>query len=327
MAKRDLYEVLGVSRTATADEVKRAYRRLAKQYHPDTNRGDATAETKFKEVQHAYSILSDKEKRARYDQYGEIGAGDFHTQPGGQRVYSWGPQGQQINVEDLEDLFSAFGGSGESPFSGGPFASFFRGGGGGGGRGRRARRAAPTRGQDMRRRINLSFEQAIRGVTIEVDVTPSGGKRETIEVTIPPGVEDGQQIRVRGKGTPGADGGPAGDMYLVAAVRPHPHFRRDGRNIELDVPVTVAEAALGAKIDVPTLDGEVTLTIPPGTSSGAKLRLRSRGVPAHGNAAAGDQIVTIQIVVPKPLSEKQRELFEELAGTLEKANPRAGLGG
>ncbi|HRX85053.1 MAG TPA: J domain-containing protein, partial [Phycisphaerae bacterium] len=198
---------------------------------------------------------------------------------------------------------------------------FFRGGG----RGRRARRAAPTRGQDVRRRINLSFEQAIQGVTIEVDVSPAGRKRETVEVNIPPGVEDGQQIRVRGKGTSGSDGGPPGDMYLVATVRPHPHYRREGRNIALEVPVTVAEAALGAKIDVPTLDGEVTLTIPPGTSGGSKLRLRGRGVPAHNRAGAGDLIVTVRVVVPKTLDERQKQLFEELAATLENANPRAEL--
>jgi DnaJ-class molecular chaperone len=324
MAKRDLYEVLGVARDAPAEEIKRAYRKLAKQHHPDRNLGNASAEQKFKELQHAYSILSDKEKRARYDQYGEIGAGDFHTQPGGQRVYTWGPSGQQINVEDLEELFSAFGA--ESPFAGAsPFERFFRGG-----RTRRQRRPAPVRGQDTRRRINLAFEQAIRGVNIEVDLGQRAGgkgKRETIEVRIPPGVEDGQQIRVRGQGTPGVGGGPPGDLFLICAVRPHRFFRREGRNVAVEVPVTVSEAALGAKIDVPTLDGEVTLTIPPGTSGGTKLRLRGRGVPKHGSEPAGDQIAVVQVLVPKSLSEKQKALFEELAASLEETDPRAALKG
>lgn len=323
MGKRDLYEVLGVARGASADEIKRAYRKLAKKYHPDQNRDDKTAVGKFQEVQHAYSVLNDKEKRARYDQFGEIGAGDFHTQPSGEQVYTWGTGGQTINVEDLESLFGAFGigggGGGGGPTRGAnPFERFFRGGG----RSRRAQREPAMAGQDVRRRINLAFEQAIRGLTVEVDIG-TGGKRQTLEVTIPPGVEDGQQIRVRGKGTAGVGGGPPGDLYLICAVRPHERFRREGRDILLDVPVTVAEAALGAKVDVPTLDGDVTLTIPPGTSGGSKLRLRGKGVPAHAGKPAGDQFVIVRVVVPKKMTDEQKKLFEKLAKTMAEENPRA----
>jgi DnaJ-class molecular chaperone len=326
MSDKDLYAILGVSRTATADEIKRAYRALAKKYHPDQNRNDATAEARFKEIQHAYSVLNDKDKRARYDQFGEIGAGDLRTKPGGEKVYTWGTSGQTINVEDLESLFSAFGGG----FSGGgfaggveesasPFERFFRG------RSRRSRQPAATRGQDLTRRINLAFEQAVRGVTIEVDLGTRSprGKREMIEVNIPPGVEDGAKIRVRGKGTPGVGGGPNGDLYLVCAVRPHARFRRSGRDILLDIPVSISQAVLGAKVDVPTLDGDVTLTIPPGTSSGSKMRLRGKGVPAHNGAPVGDQFVVVQIVVPKTLTEEQRRLFESLAETAAEGSPRS----
>lgn len=317
MSKSDLYEVLGVSRDASEDEIKRAYRKLAKKHHPDHNPDDPAAEEKFKEVQHAYSILRDKEKRAKYDQFGEVGAGDFQTNASGQKVYTWGG-GSQVNVEDLEDLFSAFGGGGGSN----PFESLF----GRRGAGRRQNRA-PVRGQDVYRRINLSFEQAIRGVTIEVDIhgKENGRQRQTLEVVIPPGVEEGRRIRVRGKGQPGSRGGAAGDLYLICSVRPHLFFTRSGRDVILELPVTVCEAAMGAQVDVPTLDGPVTLTIPPGTSSGAKLRLRGRGAPANGVAPAGDQIVTVQIVVPKKLTAEQTELFESLAKTI-KDDPRASLG-
>ena len=318
MGKRDLYEVLGVSRQADADEIKRAYRKLAKQHHPDRNRGDAAAESRFKEVQHAYSILKDPEKRAQYDQFGEVGAGDFRTDPSGRRVYTWGG-GSQVNVEDLEELFGAFGGGGH----GNPFESFFRQTG----VGRKRARRVPRRGDDLRRRINLSFAQAIKGVSIEVDVRGdrNGRKRETIEVRIPPGVEDGKQIRVRGKGMSGQNGGPPGDLYLVCAVRPDEHYTRSGRDVLLEVPVTVTEAVLGAKIDVPTLDGPVTLNVPPGTSSGTKLRLKGRGVPAHGRSPAGDQLVIVRVMVPQKLTPRQKELFKSLAETLDE-NPRGKFG-
>lgn len=316
MSTRDLYEILGVSRTASDEEIKRAYRRLARQYHPDRNPNNRDAEEKFKEVQHAYSVLRDKEKRAQFDRFGEVGVGDFRTDPSGEKVYTWGA-GSKVNVEDLEELFSAFGGQG------GPFESIFGRVGGGRARSRRKARPEPRRGSDRKRRLNLSFEQAVEGVAIEVDVNPqsNGRKRETLEVKIPPGVDEGQQIRVPGKGEPGENGGPAGDLYLICSIRPHAYFRRQGRDLYLDVPVSFAEAALGAKVDVPTLNGQVTLNIPPGTSSGSKLRLKGRGVAAHGAQASGDQYVVIKVVVPEKLNDEQRELMEKLAESLAE-NPR-----
>ncbi|NOX59211.1 MAG: J domain-containing protein [Planctomycetes bacterium] len=311
MTKRDNYEILGVARDASADQIKKAYRKLAKQYHPDQNRNDAAAEAKFKEVQHAYSVLSDKDKRAKYDQYGEIGAGEFQTNPGGQQVYTWGTDGSQIDADDLDSLFSAFR-TEESPFE-----SIF-----GRGRGRRGRsqRNRPQPGADLRRAINLSFEQAINGAQIEVDVkfqNDPTGRRETLQVKIPPGVEDGQQIRVKGQGGAGVNGGPRGDLFFTCRVRPHLAFRRVGRDIRTDVRINLAQAVLGSRVDLKTLSGDVTLTIPPGTSSGAKMRLRGRGVPANGTAAAGDLIAVVQVDVPASPTDEQIELMRKFAETLD----------
>jgi len=318
MPSRDYYEVLGVKRTATADEMKRAYRRLAKQYHPDRNPGDKSAEGKFKEVQAAYEVLKDPQKRAQYDRFGPAAVGDWQTSPNGQQVYAWSNDGPQINIDDLQDLFSAFGGGGGGSAS--PFEEMF--GGGRGGRGRQ-RQAPARRGQDLERPVNLSFEQAVRGAKLEIDIIQHDGKRQTLTVKIPAGVTDGQRIRVRGKGHPGAGGGPAGDLYLAISVRAHRYFRRQGKDLYIDVPLTIAEASLGAKVDVPTLDGFVTVTVPAGTSSGSKLRLTGRGIkPARGEA--GDLYVVVRIAAVKTADERQARLLEELAATLH-GNPRDDL--
>lgn len=306
MSKRDNYEILGVARDASDDQIKKAYRKLAKQYHPDRNRDDAGAEAKFKEVQHAYSVLSDKKKRAQYDQFGEIGVGEFQTDPRGQRVYSWGTEGAHLDEEDLDSLFGAFRSSGS------PFESIF-----GRKRGRQQRR--PQAGTNLQRTINLSFENAIKGAQIEVDVQQADrpmGRHETLKVKVPPGVEDGQQIRIKGRGGEGTNGGPRGDLFFICRVRSHPVFRREGRDLHADVHVNVAQAVLGAKVDVETLDGVVTLTIPPGTSSGSKMRLRGRGVPGSGSAPAGDLIAIIQVDVPKNPTDEQKQLMQQFAETL-----------
>ncbi|MHC4092293.1 MAG: DnaJ domain-containing protein [Planctomycetota bacterium] len=222
MGSTDYYEVLGVTRSASADEIKRAYRRLAKKYHPDRNPGDAAAEAKFKEVQAAHEVLKDPQKRAQYDRFGPAAAGDWHTDATGQRVYTWSGGGPQINMDDLQDLFSAFGGMGSEP--GSPFDDIFGRAGTGhrAGRGGRTRRAsAAVRGQDVERNVNLAFEQAVRGTSIEIDVVRQDGSRhnrQTLTVQIPPGVEQGGRIRVKGKGQPGRNGGPPGDLYLVVVA-------------------------------------------------------------------------------------------------------------
>jgi DnaJ-class molecular chaperone len=313
---RDYYEVLGVPRTASLDEIKRAYRKLAKQHHPDRNPGDPEAEQRFKEVQQAYDVLSDSNKRAEYDQFGAAGVGAWRTTPGGQRVYQWGG-GSTINVDDLEDLMAAFGAGSRRPSI---FEEFF---------GRRAGRGwepAPEPGADQEFPISLSFEQAVHGATVSIRVpSATNSNSETLDVRIPPGVQDGQRIRVKGRGHPGSHGGPPGDLFLVCTVRPHAYFRRQGSDIYLDVPVTVPEAVLGAKIDVPTLDGRAVVQLPPGTGSGTRLRLKGRGVPKPAGGQRGDQYVVVQ-VMPKPkLTPEERELFEKLRVS-EDTNPRSKLG-
>ncbi len=300
----DYYQILGVERSATQDEIKRAYRRLAKKHHPDRNQADAAAaEDKFKEVQEAYSVLKDPKKRREYDQYGKAGVGQWTTNPNGQRVYQWGGGGSSVRVDDLEDLFSAFGGGGQR-------ASVFDDLFGRGGPRRRAR--SPQKGDDVQQQLRLSFEQAIHGCTVTVRLSAPGRKTENLDVKIPPGVEEQQKIRLRGKGSPGINGGPPGDLLLVVGINAHPYFSRQGADVYVDVPISTIEAALGAKVDVPTTDGTATVTIAPGTRSGSKLRLRGRGAPRSNGAARGDQYVIVQIMPPKNLTDEQRRLYEQL---------------
>jgi DnaJ-class molecular chaperone len=323
MAKKDYYELLGVSRSAGEPEIKRAYRRQAKKYHPDRNPDDPAAEARFKEVQEAYHVLSDKNKRAAYDRYGHAGvdpqaagaddfAGPGWPGAGNFREFKFGG-----NVDDLRDIFDNLGG--------GPFDDLF-------GRfarktrpsGRTAHRHAPVRGQDLEHKINMSFEQAIEGATFEIDLrvaTETGTKTQTISAKTPPGVGHGQRIRLRGKGQPGLNGGPPGDLYLVCNVRPHRYFKRDGDDIYIEVPISIAEAALGAKIEVPSLKGRTTVTIPPGTASGAKLRLKGRGVHNPRKRTSGNQYVVIKIVPPKNLEPHQQQVLRELLDD----NPRKNL--
>lgn len=312
----DHYDTLGVKATASPDEIKRAYRRLAKKYHPDRNPDDANAEEKFKAVQRAYDILSDSDNRAQYDRFGGAGVGRWATQPNGHRVYQWGDH-SSVNFDDLQDLFSAFGAGGGRERAG-VFDDLF-----GGFRGGRAQPPSPQRGEDEHHPVALSFEQALNGAVITVRLTSAqGGPTQTLEVKIPPGVEEGQKIRIAGRGRVGRNGGPPGDFYLVCSIKPHSYFTRRGSDVTVDVPVTVTEAALGAKIEVPSLDGTVTVTLPAGTASGSKLRLKNRGLPYRTGNGRGDQYVVVRIVPPKTLSDNQRRLFEELREQ-EQADPRA----
>lgn len=297
-AERDLYKVLGVARDADAETLKKAYRKLARRHHPDVNPGDKGAEEKFKEISEAYDVLSDPEKRRNYDEFGEISLqGGFDAEqarrareafgarfgggPGtgeGFRAYAGG---EPFEFGDLDDLLGRFG-----------FGA--RGASG---------RAAGLRGSDLEASLELDFLEAARGgekrLTLQLAGEDGRMRSETLTVRIPPGVADGGRIRLRGKGAPGLGGGPAGDLWAHVRVRPHPVFRREGRDVYVDVPVTVAEAVRGAKIEVPTLDGRATLTVPPGTDSGQKLRLRGKGIPSPSGGAPGDLYVVIQIRVPK----------------------------
>jgi DnaJ-class molecular chaperone len=313
MANNDFYKTLGVSKSATADEIRKAYKKLSKKYHPDANKEKDAAE-KFKQVQEAYDVLHDQEKREQYDRFG-------HVLPGG-----GGPQGQPFNWAgagragragggpiDLGDLF----GGGEVDIE-----QIFGGAFGGGGR-RQTPRGA-RRGEDVEVEIEIPFQTAVEGGQYDLKLEREG-KPERLSIKIPAGVDTGSMVRLAGQGQPGVNGGPVGNLLVRIRVAPHPWFRREGNNLLLDLPVTITEAALGAKVEVPTLsEGKVVVTIPPGTSSGSKLRLRGKGVVDRNTKERGDQIVVVKIVVPRKPGERARQLLAELA-QVEPLTPRGGL--
>jgi len=304
----DYYKTLGVSREASADEVRKAYRKLARENHPDVKPDDAAAAKRFKEIQEAYGVLSNPEKRAQYDRYGHA----FQGAAGGGRSYrSAGGAGQP----DLNDIF------GEGFDLGDLFGGAF-GGGASSARGPRAR-PRQSRGADARAEVTVPFTVAAEGGKHDLHLNRDG-KPETISVKIPAGIKAGGTIRLAGQGAPGYGGGPAGDLLITVHIAPHPHFRRDGSNLLVDVPVTPAEAVLGAKVEVPTLsEGTVMLTVPPHTSSGKKLRLRGKGVPDPKTRDRGDQFVVVKIVVAENPTEEQMKLYDELRKT--EPNPRENL--
>ena len=292
---KDYYAVLGVSKDASKDEIKKAYRKLAQKYHPDANKGDADAESRFKEISEAHSILSNDEKRAEYDQMRSF------VDAGGQRFYGFGPNQGGGNVRvNIGDLFGGAGGE-----------SVFEDLLGGFGFGRRG----PARGQDLESEVQLSFDDAINGAMVAVNGT---------KVKIPAGIGDGGRIRIPGKGGPGGPGAPAGDLYVRVRVAPHPVWRSEGSgNLGIELPVTIAEAALGAKIEVPTLDGSVTVKIPAGTQDGKRLRVKGRGAP-RPKGGRGDLHVTVRVEVPQKLNRREKELLETFA-EVHKDSPRQHL--
>ena len=296
---KDFYKVLGVAKDVSEAELKKVYRKLSRQYHPDTNPGDAKAEAKFKEISEAYSVLSDKDQRAEYDQMRAMGPG-ARAGFGGAGGFPGGfPGGANFGGGGFEDVFS----------------NLFGGGGGfGGPRG-------PQRGADLTTTQTLDFIDGVKGTSIKLNLR-SGGEATTIK--IPAGVQDGQKIKIAGKGQASPNGGPAGDLIITVTVKPHPVFTRDGNNLRVTVPVTFAEAVLGATIQVPTLGGEpVKLKVAPGTPNGRVLRVKGRGVVTA--KAEGDLLATVDIAVPSHVSDKAKKALEEFDGLLPEEDPRADL--
>jgi DnaJ-class molecular chaperone len=338
MPKKDYYDVLGVSRSAGVDEIKKAYKQKAKECHPDRNQGDKACEEQFKELSEAYSVLSNPEKKQQYDVFGHVGGNGapggypggapWAEGPGGSRVYTWssGGGGPDFNAEDifgggggggLGDLFSQlFGGAGgrggrRVDFRGGPYNDFDMG---------------PMPGRDLEAELLIGFDNAIRGGTHKFQIKRNGHpgtppRFETISVKVPAGVRDGGRLRVPGKGEAGPDGAK-GDLYLRVKIKPHTYFRRDGDDLHVDVPVTVTEAALGAKIEVPTLNGKARLKVPAGTQGGAVLRLRKKGAPCPKGGGGGDLYVHVQVAVPKKPDAKTKKLLEQLKEM--ESDPREG---
>ena len=291
----DLYSVLGVAKTASAGDVTKAYRKLAKKLHPDLNPGDKAAEEKFKQVAQAYSILNDPDKRGQYDR-GDIDAsGQERPQERYYREYAGGPQGARYHstagYEDIGAFSDLFG----DVFSGG---AGMRGARGGGGR-------FAMRGQDAQYRLDISFLDAVNGTKQRITL-PDGG---TLDVTIPPGVSEGQVLRLKGKGMPGGGEGPPGDALVEIAVKLHPVFNRDGNDIVVEVPIGVDEAVLGGKIEVPTITGRVAVTVPPGSNSGQTLRLKGRGV--KSKTGAGDQLVRLSVMLPETIDDDLKSFAED----------------
>ncbi len=319
----DYYQILGVARNASQAEIQKAYRDLARKYHPDMNPDDKSAKKKFQKIQAAFDALNDTKKRELYDRYGSsfetMGSGGPH---GGA---SWqGTQGPGAGFGGFEDVDfgqffgERFGGERVGADFGDLFEQFRRSGGA-----RRTRGGRQQRGTDLQHDLRITLDTAVNGGTVALAVTHASGKVENLEVKIPPGIEDGKKIRLRGQGEAGAAGGPPGDILLTVRVQPHPWFQRQGNNLTVKVPVTLSEAALGAKVDVPTPKGTVSLQVPAGTSSGTKLRVRGHGVtPKSGSA--GDLLAEIQVVLPKHLDESAREAIRQI-GERYPLDPRANL--
>ena len=362
--KRNYYEVLGVSKGASDDEIKKAYRKLAKKYHPDLNPGDKTAEANFKEVNEAYEVLSDKDKRSRYDQFGHAGV-DPNFNPGGGGFGGFGGFTDMGDI-DLGDLFGSFFGGG------------FGGGGGS------SRRNAPQKGETIRAGVTITFEEAAFGCEKEVTVNRTeacdvckgtgcapgttaevcpdchgsgtvriqrggggfsfstttscpkcrgtgkiihqpcktcGGagsvrRQKKLAVTIPAGIDNGQAVSLRGQGGAGRNGGPAGDLLIGVTVKPHPIFRREGTSVYMDQPVSFVQAALGAELEIPTLDGKVKWTLPEGTQPGTTFRLNGKGIPGLGGRGRGNQYVTVKVQVPTNLNKEQKEALRAFAAAM-----------
>ena len=315
--KRDYYEVLGVSKTATDAEIKKAYRKLAMKYHPDYNPGDKDAEEKFKEINEANEVLSDEKKRQLYDQYGFAGVDpNYAAQNGG------GPGGF--------GGFSGFGGDGVD--LGDIFGDIFGGGFGGfGGSSRTANPNAPRKGQDIRVRITLTFDEAVHGckknitITRQQECTECHGSgtiavKKTLEANDPAGIDDDQGFRLSGMGNAGTNGGPAGDVIVAVTVRPSEVFQRDENNIYVVFPITYSQAVLGDTITVPSIDGKVEVNVPEGTQSGTTFRLRGKGVQYVNGRGRGDMYVKCEVEIPKKLSRTQREALKKFEGTLKEDN-------
>lgn len=316
MAEKTYYDILGVKKSATEDEIKKAYRKLARKFHPDMNPNNKEAEARFKEISEAYTVLSDKEKRTQYDRLGKE-AFSFGG-PGGGPFGGGGPGGFGVEF-DLGDLFrgrtGARGGgrrssARETDFSD-LFSDMFSG---------RAQ-TGPQRGSDIEAEATIDFRDAVHGTTLQLTLP---NQNAPVRVKIPEGVGDGQRIRIPAKGTPGHNGGPPGDLIVLIHLRPHPFFERRGNDIYTEVPITIAEAIRGAEIEVPTIWSPVRAKIPPGTQSGQTFRIKGQGVRRGKNATPGDHYYRIQIAVPKKVPASVQEALDEL----EKAygeNPRANL--
>ena len=331
--KKNYYDILGIQKTADEKEIKRAFRKLAKKYHPDTNQGNAQAQERFKEINEAYNVLSDPKKKELYDKYGDMGlqegfdakAYEAYKQSGfgGSGFGRAGMDGdgtyREVHFDgDLNDLFSSMFGGGRGAASAG-----FGGSSGFGGFGRR-RSNAPMKGEDVKSQISISFNEAAFGCDKTLSMNGPDGKKESLKVHIPAGIDEGQKVRLKGKGYPGTNGGVNGDLYLQVHITPRSGFERKGQDVYVNASIPYTTAVLGGEVIVPTLTGNVACKIRPGTSAGSKIRLKGKGIVSMKNPSVhGDEYVVIQIDVPKRLTPEQRKKLEEYAAL---TDPGAGTG-
>lgn len=304
----DYYDILGVSRSANSDEIQKAYRKLARKYHPDLHEDKDVAKEKFQQIQNAYDVLSDPEKRRMYDQFGP----NFEQMGGAGANPFGGGGGPEI---DLSQLFGGGGGGFEQIFK-----QFGGGGAGPMGSGHRTQ-TAPPQNLDIEQSITIPFATSVLGGQHQVSIQRSSGKVETMDVKIPVGIQDGKKIRLRGQGRSGPRGAK-GDLLIKVQVASHPSFRRSENNLSVKVPITLAEAIQGTKIDLPTPHGTVTITVPPGSTRGKPLRLKGMGVKPNGKPA-GDLMVELEVVIPSDLNEQQQKLFDEFVSQLDQEDPRS----
>ncbi len=322
MAKRDYYEVLGVKKNATEEEIKKAFRKLAMKHHPDRNPGNKQAEERFKEINEAYAVLSDKQKRQQYDQFGPSGFSQRFSQEDIFRGFdisdllkdlgfSFGRAGGgssrrgRTQYGGFEDIFGGFGRGQAGGAQTGDFRDIFAGGG------FRDQRPFAQKGQDVDSELHLSFDEAARGTEKKVRLS-KGNRIEEVTVKVPAGIESGKKLRLAGKGMEGAGGGQAGDLYLKVNVAEHPVFKREGSDILVDKEIKISEAVLGTSIEVPTLEGNKKIKVAPGTQSNSRIRLKGFGLPRLQGGGKGDQLIRILIKYPHNLNEKQKKLIEEL---------------
>ena len=312
MAKKDYYEALGLSRGASLDEIKKAYRKLARKYHPDMNPGDPSAEDKFKGISEAYEVLTDPEKKKMYDQFGDAAFSPGGGGGPGARTWTW--RSGDGSFEGFD--FSGGGATDQYGSFSDIFSELFGA--------HRTTTRRPRAGEDLSYTMEIDFIEAVQGVTKTIALRTETGT-EHLTVTIPAGVNDGSRVRLKAKGGPGIAGGPPGDLYIVTRLRPHPYFTRKEDDIYVEVPVTITEAALGAQVNIPTVEGPTRLTIPEGTQGGQRLRLRGKGAPHLKGSGRGDMYAVIKIAVPKKISDSSKKLLRDFDGQ-NPFNPRAELG-
>ena len=304
---KDYYEILGVPRSATEKEIKTAFRKLARKHHPDANKNNKDAEEKFKEINEAYEVLGDTDKRRRYDTLGNSfrGGNDFTPPPGFDFNFDFSKGFRQTQDSPFSDFFEMFFGDAMKSGRASPFQETFTQ--------TYTRPQTKRRGEDQSINLHLSLEEAYKGTTRKIDINVPNQESKRLEVKIPPNVRENSKIRIAGEGLPGKNRGASGDLYMVVKLKPHPFFKIDGDDINSEISITPQEAVLGSEIEIPTIDTPVKMVVPPGTQNDKVLRLRGKGLPHQKKEGRGDHFVKVKIDIPTVITDDEKKLYQELA--------------